>query len=92
MHGAYPLPEAQLDRFAMKLRIGYPNRNDEMQMLASNIGEVDAFSADDEPILDPSQLRELQRHVAGVTVSNPCVNTWLTLLPRLVLTLISHSG
>ena len=69
MHGAYPLPEAQLDRFAMKLRIGYPNRNDEMQMLASNLGEVDAFGADDEPILEPSQLRELQRHVAEVAVS-----------------------
>jgi len=71
MHGAYPLPEAQLDRFAMKLRIGYPNRNDEMKMLASNIGETDAFGADDESILDPSQLRQLQRHVAEVAVSEP---------------------
>lgn len=68
MHGAYPLPEAQLDRFAMKLRIGYPNRNDEMKMLASNIGEQDASAADDEPILDPSQLRQLQQHVAEVDV------------------------
>jgi MoxR-like ATPase len=68
MHGAYPLPEAQLDRFAMKLRIGYPNRNDEMQMLASNLGEQDALAADDEPILDPSQLRQLQQHVAEVDV------------------------
>ena len=68
MHGAYPLPEAQLDRFAMKLRIGYPNRNDEMKMLASNIGEHGASAADDEPILDPSQLRQLQQHVAEVNV------------------------
>lgn len=71
MHGAYPLPEAQLDRFAMKLRIGYPNRNDEMKMLASNIGETEVFGADDESILDPSQLRQLQRHVAEVAVSEP---------------------
>jgi len=71
MHGAYPLPEAQLDRFAMKLRIGYPNRNDEMKMLASNIGETEFFGADDESILDPSQLRQLQRHVAEVAVSEP---------------------
>ena len=28
-HGTYPLPEAQLDRFAMKLSIGYPGRDDD---------------------------------------------------------------
>ncbi len=37
-HGAYPLPEAQLDRFAMKLRIGYPDRGSELQMLAASVG------------------------------------------------------
>ena len=34
-HGAYPLPEAQLDRFAMKLRIGYPDAQSELAMLAA---------------------------------------------------------
>lgn len=71
MHGAYPLPEAQLDRFAVKLRIGYPNRNDEMEMLASNIGANTDSITEDEPSLDPSQLRELQRHVSEVSVSAP---------------------
>ena len=37
-HGAYPLPEAQLDRFSMKLSIGYPERATEMEILASQIG------------------------------------------------------
>ncbi len=32
-HGTYPLPEAQLDRFAMKLRVGYPGREHELAML-----------------------------------------------------------
>ncbi len=36
-HGTYPLPEAQLDRFAMKLSVGYPERADEMQMLQDAI-------------------------------------------------------
>ena len=40
-HGAYPLPEAQLDRFAMKLRIGYPNRASELEMLAANVGSAE---------------------------------------------------
>jgi len=34
-HGAYPLPEAQLDRFAIKLSIGYPSRADEITLLAN---------------------------------------------------------
>jgi MoxR-like ATPase len=37
-HGTYPLPEAQLDRFAMKLEIGYPPREDERAMLAAAVG------------------------------------------------------
>ena len=71
MHGAYPLPEAQLDRFAMKLRIGYPNRNDEVEILASNIGANESAAQDDQPILDPSRLSKLQQHVAEVVVAEP---------------------
>ena len=68
MHGAYPLPEAQLDRFAMKLRIGYPDRDNEMEMLAANVGQRESSSADDSPSLDPEHLSELQRHVSEVAV------------------------
>ncbi|MDA7980299.1 MAG: MoxR family ATPase [Pirellulales bacterium] len=39
-HGAFPLPEAQLDRFAMKLSIGYPDRGSELQMLQGHVGVV----------------------------------------------------
>ncbi len=39
-HGAYPLPEAQRDRFAMQLSIGYPDRGSEMQMLADAVGPL----------------------------------------------------
>ena len=39
-HGAFPLPEAQLDRFTMKLSIGYPDRSNELQMLQSHVGAV----------------------------------------------------
>jgi MoxR-like ATPase len=41
--GAYPLPEAQLDRFAMKLRIGYPDRKSEAALL-SRIRSLSKFS------------------------------------------------
>ena len=68
-HGAYPLPEAQLDRFAMKLRIGYPDRSSELEMLAANIGTSDRSLPRDKARINPQQLCQLQDHVADVNVS-----------------------
>lgn len=67
-HGAYPLPEAQLDRFAMKLTVGYPDRDSEMEMLAENIGSERRSNRTPEAILNPQSLQELQNHVAAVHV------------------------
>ncbi|PQO46711.1 AAA family ATPase [Blastopirellula marina] len=67
-HGAYPLPEAQLDRFAMKLTVGYPDRDSELEMLAENVGGGDRSRGVREAILTPQSLQELQRHVASVHV------------------------
>ena len=79
-HGTYPLPEAQLDRFAMKLSIGYPERSDELDLLASAIGEVNG-AAHGERVLDEGQLAALQVQVAGIAVS-PAVRTYLVDLGR----------
>ena len=66
-HGAYPLPEAQLDRFAMKLQIGYPNTEDEVELLGQFIGEE--FSNQTiESVLTLEELAELQSQVALVEV------------------------
>jgi MoxR-like ATPase len=67
-HGAYPLPEAQLDRFAMKLRIGYPDRESESKMLAAHVGS-NHRQIEASPVVTLTQLRRLQEHVAGVAVS-----------------------
>jgi len=40
-HGTYPLPEAQLDRFAMRLEIGYPDADDERAILAAAVADAD---------------------------------------------------
>ena len=77
-HGAYPLPEAQLDRFAMKLSIGYPARATEMEILASQVGR----GRQDESratALSTQALQQLQDHVAGVTVAEK-VNCYLVQL------------
>ncbi|MBB02097.1 MAG: magnesium chelatase [Planctomyces sp.] len=68
-HGTYPLPEAQLDRFAMKLSIGYAAAEDEVAMLDRGIlREGSEQRAESEAVFGPGELSELQRRVAGIHV------------------------
>jgi len=69
--GTYPLPESQLDRFLMKLTIGYPSAGDEKQLLRSGGGQnaLDHL----EPVLDADEVRDLQARVHAVHVSEALV-------------------
>jgi MoxR-like ATPase len=67
-HGTYPLPEAQLDRFAMKLSVGYPGRADEVHMLQDAVGGS-LRATDEQPILELQQLSRIQESVAGLSVA-----------------------
>lgn len=75
-HGTYPLPEAQLDRFALKLSIGYPDRQHEREMLAAAVGCIDGRDGGEVQGLLPRQLAVLQERVATVAVS-PAVQGYL---------------
>ena len=66
-HGTYPLPEAQLDRFAMKLSVGYPSPQDEMEMLAGAVGSLN-LEQESEFSIDRAVLNALQKVVAGIPV------------------------
>lgn len=69
-HGTYPLPEAQLDRFAMKLSIGYPEFEDEVQMLQQAIeGHDDSSRLITDAILKPGELDQLQQQVSQIFVA-----------------------
>jgi MoxR-like ATPase len=69
-HGTYPLPEAQLDRFAMKLEIGYPLREDERDMLRAAVATPGTIrSGPQEPVLDPGELSRMQDAVAAISVA-----------------------
>jgi len=65
--GTYPLPESQLDRFLMKLTIGYPNATDEKKLLRSG-GAQDVLDHL-EPVLDEAEVRELQAQVGKIHVN-----------------------
>jgi MoxR-like ATPase len=67
-HGTYPLPEAQLDRFAMKLKIGYPGAVHELAMLEAAIGQDGEPDWAGAAVMNPSDLRELQHKVAEIAV------------------------
>ncbi len=65
--GTYPLPESQLDRFAMVIRLGYPDADTEREMLLSGGGR--AHLAEVEPIVDAEGLQRLRAEAARVHVA-----------------------
>jgi len=68
-HGTYPLPEAQLDRFAMKLSIGYPDKSSQHSMLAAAVAcEADAGNRA-APCFSTGELRAIQDRVAVQVVA-----------------------
>jgi MoxR-like ATPase len=63
-HGTYPLPEAQLDRFLVRLAIGYPTAEVEVDILKSHANREPLDSI--EPVMDLDQVRRIQEEVANV--------------------------
>ncbi len=69
--GTYPLPEAQLDRFLVKVSVGYPDAVQEQRMLGlARRGVAPATLDDVQPVADEEQLRDAQQSVAAVTVAD----------------------
>lgn len=62
--GTYPLPESQLDRFLLRVQVGYPEQDAERQVIAERSG-YDPLAAL-EPVVTPAQICDLQRQVDTV--------------------------
>jgi MoxR-like ATPase len=69
LEGTYPLPEAQLDRFIMRLRVGYPSLEEERQILA-NRGARRQEKIELDPVIDAEQLLQIQATVEQVHASD----------------------
>ncbi len=70
--GTYPLPEAQLDRFLLKLNVSLPSRDDEIALLsrhARGFDPRDLSAAGLHPVAGPAQLDAARSAVAGTSVS-----------------------
>jgi MoxR-like ATPase len=76
--GTYPLPEAQLDRFMLMLKIGYPTREEEERIVTSTTGDTEATVS---PVLGAQQLLDLQ-HLVRRLPAPPSVVSYAVKLAR----------
>ncbi|WP_099209443.1 AAA family ATPase [Thermococcus henrietii] len=71
--GTYPLPEAQLDRFLVRLRVGYPTREEEKEILKRRM-ERKKEEVDITPVVTPEEVLEMQRAIEDVYISEPIID------------------
>ena len=74
--GTSPLPEAQLDRFLMRVSLGFPNRASEEELLRGNFSPADATP----PLLDSKSLKQLQKQCAAQHCSDGLIHYVLDLV------------
>nr|BAL55758.1 hypothetical conserved protein [uncultured Gammaproteobacteria bacterium] len=77
-HGTFPLPESQLDRFLMRIRLGYPDPRAERELLQSGGRSQKARAL--APCLEAKELLTMQAQVEQVYVSSPILDYVLELL------------
>jgi len=64
--GTYPLPEAQLDRFLLKMKMGYPSIQEEVEVLTR--AQADVSVEELEPVITTDELQEYQKEIRSVFV------------------------
>jgi len=79
-HGTYPLPESQLDRFLMRVRMGYPDSQSEREILRdeAGAGQLEAM----QPVLSGADVLEMQQAVKQVRVDDSLVDYALSIVAK----------
>jgi len=78
-HGTYPLPESQLDRFFMRIRIGYPDPASERAILR-RAGEMPGLEV--QPVLSAEEVIEIQSWVPQVKVEEALIDYMLAIVEK----------
>ncbi len=81
--GTYPLPEAQLDRFLLKLLVDYPGEEDEFQILARHHGGMDPhdpLGSGIEAVADAGSFAAARAEVQSMTVQDPVIRYMVSLV------------
>src|SRR2546426_1535315 len=79
-HGTYPLPESQMDRFLMRVRMGYPDGEAEREILRSQAGAAQLENL--EPVLTGADVLEMQHAVTRVRVDESLVSYTLQIVRK----------
>jgi MoxR-like ATPase len=79
-HGTYPLPESQMDRFLMRIRMGYPARESEKEILRNHSRNLTAAEA--APVMDAADLVAMQEAVGRVRVDDSLLDYALEIVER----------
>ena len=79
-HGTYPLPESQLDRFLMRIRMGYPSLESEREILEALARKYPLDSL--EPLMGNEEVSEIQEAVRQVKVDEALMNYGLQIAER----------
>jgi len=79
-HGTYPLPESQLDRFLMRVKIGYPSAESEKEIL-QDFADSDPL-ANVRPVMTGPEVVEIQNRVRRVKVDPELVNYTLAIVEK----------
>lgn len=69
--GTYPLPEASVDRFMMRLSIGYPEKDEEIKLARNHIEGKTAEAV--KPVCSAQEILDLKKKVSEVTVADGCL-------------------
>ncbi len=75
--GTYPLPEAQLDRFLLKIHVGYPDESDELEIIRRTTGAAGATIG---AVLDAAAIQDIQRLVRETPVADGVLRYALALV------------
>ena len=79
-HGTYPLPESQLDRFTMRVKMGYPEAASEREILRARAGAVRLDSL--QPVLTAADVMAMQLEVEQVRVDDSLLDYALAIVAR----------
>jgi len=79
-HGTYPLPESQMDRFLIRIRMGYPARESEKEILRS---QANAHSGSNvQPVMEATDVLTMQRTVGAVRVDDSLLDYSLEIVEK----------
>jgi MoxR-like ATPase len=78
-HGTYPLPESQLDRFLLRLRMGYPDPASEREILRNSDGRLPAAARS---VLGADDIMQLQGMAHRVTVDESLVDYMMAIVQK----------